>query len=1285
MKRKLNRFKSAIDNKRGMTLTELLVAMTLLVIASLCFLPLFQSYYGNISTAGKVTQERYESVGLIEKLIGMYNNGIRIGEYDTGATTLPMSMTVDDITIATEQYGLNAIGGSTITSVPESTQSGYNTFIANSVTTKMVCYPQHIADDFLEKDITIYAAGFMFGAESNFSFYVTNSDGSLSKVSQGSTNGTYYKIKINDQNAHLATLTLKGDNGKICFENSPLIIRYSGYNDVPASEELERHDTDFAIEIDAPTVIMVGETGSDGYYFVTSGQTDNDGNLDIIRKKMDSIDQHNGGSVQLNAAMNDVEWVPAGEGDNGAGGSNEYGYYVMCGDNGQIRRFWRNNTTGNYYWGGDYTKEYSTIQGSVVDNTRKYSTNVSTEYYYQKDASDGDGISLNPDNVEMNNAHPDKYTKVGAVNTLYTQSAFSVNALLHYEPYVYVTGNTMYSAFHDSGYADAGESDTVEDKYLVNDTGWLSRFTYNTKYGKDWKDQMGGSGNQLLKNGIFTFGSAVRALNASSMKDYESYTGKSSSVTLTSVDCIKMEQTYASSKYPNQTYTLYCGYIPGVMDIWVTNNSGNSMDNKNDNTSAFSRWRATLGVAFTGNSGPINGSYYAYLGYIYQQTVTSWFTTYAAYLKGNVSNYLRAINNPGNNYAISGLCSASNYSAMTRTNEAVAQARIDSEDNTKNYDNDHEDSVYDPPLNMGFGQYELQGGQNETVISFSYLSDPYAFADASIQGNYYDLSPTRRKYDGVLEWTFDDSLTIMDMDGIHYESYNEKTGEIDDNYFSIAVGYVVAGLMWENQDTKLITVPTVMNNGIVYLRSGGANNEENASGYLLDSESNIFHQFYYTDIYNVNRNIEGLNGTIGGVKNTMMLTCSANYWRDAYHPMFYSTYGNLYEPTDGRDKFSYVMSHILQDKRLTATAWGYTWENAPEAMWGASDGTLMSWYLDTTAAQESSDLKKNFKTGARTVSAEFQSYQELEYANEHYDIYNTTQFEHYYGTVWTTGLFNLPLNWSDMGYNSGKDGALDNADKSGANSSPMIKSTNDLMRTGNKFFTSNNYTLTENSYWDKCSILLENTYPGTIISADAGGSPGGTKALGMISPLKSITDVCYANDIWVVSGVQGLANPYQGKVNSKTVYYCQKGAITSANPGTPSDKGSWVCVRSWYNQSNLSGHADDQGPCEGNNNYLWHVVKVSTKENCNIQQVTYTGGMWYAAGYIDDNKNGEQDAGEHAVVFYATDPTKDCSQDGGWQMSDPGDVGYTQCWINNNGTYGLMDIDGVNAVASRND
>lgn len=1200
-----------LREKTGMTLTEVLVALAVLSIAIMCFLPLAQSSFKNIYTVGEATKSNYRAVGLIERLIG--NNGAN-GAYEVSTDNVPLQMKVKNIAIQANDGTMQSINGASIVSKPENVEAGFSTFICDSVTAKMVCYPSHISDDFLTKTITLYAAGFRFSDVSEFQLSYTDSTGTLQTVPGGTYNDSnpYCRIKIDKDNASIAYLTLVGDNDYIRFENSPLHVKYRVY-------ELD-------IEIDAPTVIMVGEEAADGnyYYYVTSGEPDEDGNLDIVRKKMNSVDPLGriSGNITLSSAMNDVEWVAAGEGDNGAGGVNQYGYYVMCGDNGQIRRFWKNPATGNYGWGGDWTTAheyyYNGDESSTptVTDTKMYNTTVDSSYVYIKDPTkdiddltdDAYGINLIPRLDENVIDYP-------IYNTLYTQTAFSMNALnKHPNIEVYTMGNVLWAHRVTSWNKQAGEVKEFDNKYVNDSTSDESGWTYYFANGGGWNDILVG-GNAHLRRYPLKKKNATIKLKASEMTPYAEYYGLDADttnyITLTSVDSVTMQKSYTSSTHPTQSYTLYCGYIPAVMDLWATNLGVARFTEYN-----YGEWRATLGLSFQDNS---RISYFEEIGDIYHGTWYSWPHTYHAHFTGYLWEYGRAT---ASNYSLSGICGPANYNPSSNNALAVSMEKASKAEN-------YGRQVY--PLNSWDSQAEIQN-MNTTDITVSYLSNPYAFSNAKKWHNIWDQSPDRGTYGGVFEWAFDDSMTVMDSDSLYYEDYDGNAG-----YYSIAVGYYVGGLVYENQDNKMITSPTVMNIGKVYLRAGGANDDGLGNGYTLQQESNVFNEFYTTNNY---WHLE--RAKVGGAF-TMHQSVSAGYWRDCYHPLFYSNYGGAYNPNDKRDKYSYIMSHILQDKKLTSVSWGMTWNESPEAMWGASDGTLMSWYLDLDALQKGNVSANN----AESVTCEFQSYQKLKYNNAHNVKYGTRQFEQRYRPevggvlgIWTSSKFDLPLSTDDMSnWMGGDSGALASGHNNGSDT---------------------------NSYWDKCSIQL-----------------GKMSTLGFISPLDTITDVAYANDTWVACGVQGAANPryYNG------IELCKQAAVVKKTGA--SDEGSWVCVRSWYDQSG----GTDAGPCEGNSNFVWQAVQISQIKNCNIQQVTYCNGMWYAVGYIDTNDNGQYDytvesgqQREHAVVFYAVDPAQPCGTEQGWRLSDNGNVGYTQAYANDgSGNYSMMNIDGVNSVASRND
>lgn len=1218
-----------LREKTGMTLTEVLVALAVLSIAIMCFLPLAQSSFKNIYTVGEATKSNYRAVGLIERLIG--NNGAN-GAYEVSTDNVPLQMQVKNIAIQANDGTMQSINGASIVSKPENVEAGFSTFICDSVTAKMVCYPSHISDDFLTKTITLYAAGFRFSDVSEFQLSYTDSTGTLQTVPGGTYNDSnpYCRIKIDKDNASIAYLTLVGDNDYIRFENSPLHVKYRVY--------------ELNIEIDAPTVIMVGEEAADGnyYYYVTSGEPDEDGNLDIVRKKMNSVDPLGriSGNITLTSAMNDVEWVAAGEGDDGNGGTNQYGYYVMCGDNGQIRRFWKNPATGNYGWGGDYTFAheyyYNGDESSTptVTDTRMYNTTVDSSYVYIKDPTKSIATAQDPGDTEAYGINliprlDESVVDYPIYDSLYTQTAFTVNALNKHDIDVYTAGNVLFTYERTDIHSKrvGNEINKWKNKYMNIPTGGTNDGHFAIQYLKDGgvynDDLLATAGPRAILQGYaFNRLNGTVKRRANDMVSYKDYydldAATTNYITLTSVDSVTMQKSYTSSTHPTQSYTLYCGYIPAVMDLWATNLGVAPYSEYN-----FGEWRATLGIAFEDNEKEliqVNGTKYFYkLNPLFRGWVKSWGTTYWMDIDGYLWRYSDA---KASNYSLSGICGPKNY------DPAKIQALTDSITMALAAPG-YGQIIY--PLNTWDFQAEIQN-MNTTDITVSYLSNPYAFSNAKKWHNIWDQSPDRGTYGGVFEWAFDDSMTVMDSDSLYYEDYDGNAG-----YYSIAVGYYVGGLVYENQDNKMITSPTVMNIGKVYLRAGGANDDGLGNGYTLQQESNVFNEFYTTNNY---WHLE--RAKVGGAF-TMHQSVSAGYWRDCYHPLFYSNYGGAYNPNDKRDKYSYIMSHILQDKKLTSVSWGMTWNESPEAMWGASDGTLMSWYLDLDALQKGNASANN----AESVTCEFQSYQKLKYNNAHNAKYGTRQFEQRYRPevggvlgIWTSSKFDLPLSTDDMSnWMGGDSGALASGHNNGSDT---------------------------NSYWDKCSIQL-----------------GKMSTLGFISPLDTITDVAYANDTWVACGVQGAANPryYNG------IELCKQAAVVKKTGA--SDEGSWVCVRSWYDQSG----GTDAGPCEGNSNFVWQAVQISQIKNCNIQQVTYCNGMWYAVGYIDTNDNGQYDytvesgqQREHAVVFYAVDPAQPCGTDQGWRLSDNGHVGYTQAYANDgSGNYSMMNIDGVNSVASRND
>ena len=1360
-----NKSTQPLRNKTGMTLVEVLVAMAVLMVAVITFLPLGQSSFQNIFLAGKKIAENYHNVGIIEKLIG--NNGAN-GDYEARTTEIPLSFSSSRTPISLKAKTdsttteLQSINGSSLISSPESPSAHFSTFLCDSVTAQMLAFPKHIADDFMHKSITLYAVGFHFANDTTFTLKYTPegtalpTDDNLKDYVKNlpSVNKEYYNFKPDKKNATIANLTLHGDNEQINFTHSPLYLCYG--------------DFVLPIELDAPTVIMVGEAAQDGnfYYYVTSGEPmvlDSNGNahideehgeIQIVRKVMNNKDPLGklSSNITLNAAMNDVEWVAPGEGDDGHGNDNKYGYYVMCGDNGQIRRFWKNNTTGNYGWGGDYVYNYDQ-KGYTIENGRKkpiyenvnfgYRTEVQTSYAYHKDVNEnpsvnGDASKPNA-GIALNLPNPGE-TAYPIHNRLFAQNVYSVNAISKQpgEVPLYVSDASFfmeqrpyYEGVSGGKNRDKNTRHQFVENYYTNEfaSGWFqdsSQFKPISQEDKTYAQNNPQRPRIKKADGTYVYfhpKNATHTIDAKQMTQYWEYQngqeGKKENnfITLHSVQPVKMSKNYGpdanNPKAPKQSYTLYCGVLPAVMDLWTTD------DGVRNNGPYASEWRGTLGLAFKDKKSdryhetvgqifdraPQEGNiiypdrfdwYYWTNGTDFEEWGRAWNTR--TVLNGHIWDYSKTT---AANFSISGICGPDNYPQEDCPGlwETLKSSSAGMNENVRGR------GYY--PLNTGTMQ-----AQNDTDITVAYLSNPYAMDTKQFVRNNVDLSPSRSdRHSGVYEWAFDDSISVIDSDTMCFEDEDGNP-----RYFSIAVGYYVGGLVYENQVhnqgdscyVKELSVPTVMNNGVVYIRS--------SDGPELGGETNVFTQFFSSKDYYKQKNEDRVY-TAGGL-NTLNLAVSAGYWRDVYHPLFYSLRGSFYDPNDEDDQFSYLMSHIMFDKQLNCVCWGDQWNGMPEAMWGANDGTLMNWaYAGTTT-----DKKGNPKAGTNTnrVDAEFQSYKQLKYANDHYNTYTDKKGNHTRRFIhnWMNAIswnedklrgtlhynhFDLALSTQEMrdwmveSYNSLHPHAGHCSDWGDITSNGQYQH--------NPIY--NNYSADKRSWMLATGIKTNGTDPANIVGTQTNPDMAVAKRHCFISPLDTIEDVEYANDTWVAVGVQGLANP----ITEDKIDYCSGEKIiqTIVDPLDSTktiqkdqstvikkrDEGSWVCVRSWYNAETTNPEAT--GPTDDNCNYLWHAVQIYDQPNCNITQITYSNGMWYAMGYMDKNGNGEYDysSDEHAMMFYARDPMlpydrsynpKKNTWNGGWRLCDTEKKGYTQAYQNNgNGKFVPLDIDGINSVASRND
>lgn len=929
---------TALKSRKGMTLTEVLVAMTLLVLIIFVFTPTFLSYFKNIRTAGELTKQTYERASLMERLVANKGGGNDIG-YETAVSEVPLSLSAQGygtVDFSTSTYG--KVRGRLVSENLDRGDS-YATFYTQSASNTMVCFPASLTDDFLTKDIVVVPKGFKFAEASfsksatsgfHFEVYNTNAAGAQVKVDT-----KYYDISARDDgnSAKVAVFNFKGANNVISFENSPLHIKYCDDNG-------ELYEV--IVEINAPQIIMVGEKCSDGnyYYYVTKGVDPETGHMEVLAKKMT-------GDAALKSAMNDVEWVAEGRGDDGKGGVNKYGYFVMGGDAGQVRRFWRNETTGNYYWGGDNIVNYdsysyinyeggkNTVQSGAFETI---SPTLTTQAMYKK-------IFRSDQNI---------VSAAGVrVNEIFDGSKTSI-----------ISGNDYMAA--STNYFTANVTNADSNRYFLTLGAVAKLRTLTSKY-EYYGSDVDASKSEFSSLYSWLTGGQTMAtsLNASGYKTatgYE-YDDDSSLITITSVGAIQINKSnptyyesqantaYNSSVYPTKSYTLYCGYIPAVMDVMGLKTRAA--------IGGYTGWghAATLGVAF---SDRLNS--WVPTGKMGDTHTTSTALSSSAFSDLSYVKLLNYCNNSTSNRdSLYPYHSKSNnnywYKAGETTNGILAKGLA--------------------VQGEGSGYYFTSG--NEVDITIGYLSNPFALSldnprAVLIEGltgsDWYfkrhgDTSGTDKYDHEFFSAGLRDNVTMLDIKSFH--------DDITGNNISLAVGYAVSYLLSDHY--YMTRLGQIYNTGLVYIRATGDGTEKDNAGDLssgkgwsLKKETNVFHQFFGSDQYYGND--EG--GFLGIGKDG---TLAIRGWDTDKHRAYFNitSQQNKYPGDSGTKTPSNAVGttgygtncHPLQQTECTTCNWGTTGDGKPQAMWGTDNGTMMSWFYN----QENLSSSK-----ITSVVKEFESY-----------------------------------------------------------------------------------------------------------------------------------------------------------------------------------------------------------------------------------------------------------------------------------------------------------------------
>lgn len=1312
-----------IKSKKGMTLVEVLTAITILMLMVFCFTPLFLSYLDGVNRAGVKVQESYHESGVLQKLIGARGTGDTSG-YIAPVANIPLSLTAPTATVKrnSEQCVMNGstlvvvdkngngpngspvngdqyidtINGDFLYSNPNDPKKGYTTIYTDGLNASMQCFPTSLTDDFKIAYLTIASQGFTF-ASNNFkdtSMYklsYTDSNGDLQKL----TYGKDYSIERLNNKANMLVLELYGGTD-VSFEHSPLVFEYNG-----GSYKKE-------IEVDAPQMMMVGEKSPDGkyYYYVSRGELDENGNLIILRRQMNSVDPKlpsGDQNVTLDAAMNDVEWVPADTADKYArdGNSNPYGYYAMCGDDGQIRRFWKNPKTGNYYWGGDYTY-YTDFYLDRYDG-KQY---MNADKTYSKGTSYKFLVRRNNANDGFNMANYTNFTRPDWNNNLQSANVWSATAFSDQEgisTFFYAADGKIYNYLTKTpddknlGAIALGPNYDQAQK-LITDHRFGLVNTDPTQDDYLNRDGRGATGN---------YDYAWYRANSSNLDAFYQMTGRApgKEITLTCVDSMYLtgqggsyytdvkQGSYELSEhgattnvaYPTETYTLYCGYIPAAMDAWSQQTGFPSSylyatvheDPNSDGvepkditsksklnrapgsetieiTAQYPKWRGNFGVIpyltrpnlLTQKhtlevQGTGSHAYYRYHG-------GKWWGGKWEYMNEYVDFYPYE----NLNYALTGKL----YDAQTDITGLFNQDR-NHYAGPELMENNIYNTIYDKQKHLTNGKV--------VDITLSYLSHPFA---THLSTNPTDDFASDQSNDSwspyVMYWNNRrETVTFLDCASTIVSTPN---GDIP---VSLMVGYTMGGIVeYSGSDCY---VSTVMNNGIVYIRAGNADIKQHknfnniatgsasftgeymgkdSTGYKLDSESNVFHQFYYLNSRN------GRNSTkperAGGASHIGNVY-GADYWQNNRHIDYMSLNGGEPDKNDEQHKqtenLNYLRCHPMSNTKVNCVEWGSTWNNNPEAMWGTENGTLLSWWIDIQFVQGIGKYKPlethpryqnvpyaNRRTRAsdfwndQSVAAEFQSYKWI----DNVDGKTFKVVSHFFRD--TVG--------AHYGYDHGDNNSY----------SPIG-------------FKGNKAHEAYAEFYDKGSRELD--------WLGKGGGSYYKDNLGFISVLESINDVEYSNDMWVAVGDQSGKNPADycanGKMDIGSTKNCQ--AYTDGGTGD----GSWVNVRYWVDFQDNKAHSDT------NSHYLWKAVKISNNNNYNIVQINYLNGIWYATGYVDENNNDEWNEGERAVVCWATNPLISCNDDsdvGGWTENT---IFYDDDGNGNFKAIPESEIGAINSVATR--
>ncbi len=333
--------KRLFEDKRGMTLTELLVALTLLMIVIVGTTPVMLSAYSSLYTAGEKTQDSYNAKSEIE---------------DTLATRNSLNV-VENFKVNFQGLGeVASINGKRAVS---SLENSLETIFAGGRARVAIVSSKVINDDKKSHNVILQTTNVTFKSPLDISYNTPDSvkvggkavDVSLYLPDKSSNAlASIYAVRANTAekgvvvtNANPATGRIYIDVNGVDFTNSPAKIEITYLDE---NDKVKR--TSCYLTIKTPTIMAVGSTTYGDYYTTAGVETfkNPDGStydkLIVDARRMDIQGTIAGYTKQIpgGTVFRSVNWITEQTATTGefVASSYEPSYYVLTGTNGAIYR-----------------------------------------------------------------------------------------------------------------------------------------------------------------------------------------------------------------------------------------------------------------------------------------------------------------------------------------------------------------------------------------------------------------------------------------------------------------------------------------------------------------------------------------------------------------------------------------------------------------------------------------------------------------------------------------------------------------------------------------------------------------------------------------------------------------------------------------------------------------------------------------------------------------------------------------------------------------------------------